>query len=44
MQNLTETDDFLFILKKYQIGKKKRAASCALPNRNIHIYFELFIK
>lgn len=23
MQNLTETDDFLFILKKYQIGKKK---------------------
>ncbi|AGF27127.1 hypothetical protein N786_14775 [Bacillus amyloliquefaciens UASWS BA1] len=23
MQNLTETDDFLFILKKYQIGKKE---------------------
>ncbi len=23
MQNLTETDDFLFILKKYQIAKKE---------------------
>ncbi|QBG56916.1 hypothetical protein D2M30_2587 [Bacillus amyloliquefaciens] len=44
MQNLTETDDFLFILKKYQINQKRRASSYALPNRIVHIYFEFFIK